>query len=223
MMIRPSTVILLIFILTEASAIWPVGQYCLPMPSNERCPVGWERGYRFQTTERRNRVDADRLYVATRGKDLGWGFCCKSRVMFLRAISWPKGNYCIFRKGGFCPPRFMEGSIHWDDKDRGNTNSAEGTLPDGRYDHNTQIYFCCRHDGPRMLTGLPRCSSLILMKFDTCPTVSGYLGPFEQYIDWNTEDLFNNDRAIQAYPDGFSQHPSGTKLEFCTYISSYSC
>jgi hypothetical protein len=108
-MIRLSTVILPIFVLTEALAVWPVGQYCLPMPSNERCPFGWETGYRFQTTEGKNRVEGDQPYVATRGRDLGWGFCCKNRVAYSRAISWPKGNYCIFRKGGFCPPGFMEG------------------------------------------------------------------------------------------------------------------
>ncbi|CAB4017270.1 Hypothetical predicted protein [Paramuricea clavata] len=70
---------------------------------------------------------------------------------------------------------------------------------------------------------MPQCNSLILMKFDTCPLVDGYLGPFEGYIDWNTEDMSNNDQGTQAYPDGFSEYRSGIKLEFCSYTSSYAC
>ena len=61
------------------------------------------------------------------------------------------------------------------------------------------------------------------MKYGTCPLVYGYIGPFEGYVDWNTEDLVNNDRGINVYPDGFSQFKSGIKLEFCSYVSSYSC
>ena len=101
--------VILLFLSTQTSAVWPRGQYCLPMPSNERCPVGWEEGYRFQTTEDENSVRGEVPYVATRGADIGWGFCCKTRVRYSRLTSWPKGQYCIFRKGGFCPPSFKEG------------------------------------------------------------------------------------------------------------------
>lgn len=97
----------------QVSAIWPRGQYCLPMPSNQRCPIGWDDGYRFQTTEGNNTVRGDVPYVATRGEDLGWGFCCKTRVRYSRGRSWPRGSYCIFRKGGFCPRGFMEGMFYW--------------------------------------------------------------------------------------------------------------
>lgn len=93
----------------QVSAIWPRGQYCLPMPSNQRCPLGWDDGYSFQTTEGNNSVQGAVPYVATRGQDLGWGFCCKTRVRYSSRRSWPKGSYCIFRKGGFCPRGFMEG------------------------------------------------------------------------------------------------------------------
>ena len=100
---------ILLIVCAQTSTVWPRGQYCLPMPSNERCPLGWEEGYRFHTTEGNNTVRGDVPYVATRGKDLGWGFCCKTRVRYSRVSSWPKGSYCIFRKGGFCPRGFMEG------------------------------------------------------------------------------------------------------------------
>ena len=93
----------------QVSAIWPRGQYCLPMPSNQRCPLGWDDGYSFQTTEGNNSVQGAVPYVATRGQDLGWGFCCKTRVRYSSRRFWPKGRYCIFRKGGFCPRGFMEG------------------------------------------------------------------------------------------------------------------
>lgn len=97
--------------LTQAAAIvWPEGQYCLPMATNQHCPFGWDRGYRFHATEGSNSVRGDVPYLATRGKDFGWGVCCKSRVRYSRVAAWPKGSYCILRKGGFCPRGFMEGT-----------------------------------------------------------------------------------------------------------------
>ncbi|XP_028406004.1 uncharacterized protein LOC114528541 [Dendronephthya gigantea] len=224
MMIKLS-VVLLIFTSTTTAAVWPEGQYCLPMPLNEQCPLGWERGYRVHSTEGNDTIRGEVPYVKRHAhRSLEWGFCCKTRVSYYRSnLKWPQGRYCVFRKGGFCPQEFIEGSIHWDDRDAQNTNRFVGTLPDGVYNQNTQIYFCCRIDGSRMLTGLPQCYSMILMRFGTCPTVDGYLGPHKGYIDWNTEDLFNNDQSSQGYPDGFSRFKSGIKIEFCSYTSSYSC
>ncbi|CAG2214849.1 unnamed protein product [Mytilus edulis] len=61
--------------------------------------------------------------------------------------SWPKGNYCFARKCGSCPSGFCTGFIYWDDEDTSNRNCKYGVLPDGQYDRNTKINYCCRnHD-----------------------------------------------------------------------------
>lgn len=227
-------VFILLFVVFKSNATWPQGQYCLPMSVNQVCPVAWEKGYRYHDLEDNNDDGGGQNrgghapYVKIKaGQDLGWGFCCKSRVRYhyaTAATAWPKGQYCIFRKGGFCPRAFHEGTIYWDDEDSSNKNNASGTLPDGIYGDNTQMYFCCRDDGPRNLSGLPTCHSLILMRYKgPCPTVSGYQRPYSGYLDWNTEDSRNNDQRLDAHPDGVSKFASGTRIEFCTYRSPWSC
>lgn len=39
---------------------------------------------------------------------------------------------------------FAIGSIFWDDEDKNNANGRGGTLPEGNYDGNTRILYCCR-------------------------------------------------------------------------------
>ena len=51
--------------------------------------------------------------------------------------------YCITR-GLFYVSGFTQGYITWDDEDIGNRNDHGGALPDGTYDSNTRIYYCCR-------------------------------------------------------------------------------
>lgn len=43
---------------------------------------------------------------------------------------------------------FETGYIKWDDEDRNNGNSFSGVLPDGTYNQDTVVFFCCRDDGP---------------------------------------------------------------------------
>ena len=62
-------------------------------------------------------------------------------------FTWPRGKYCIARYGGSCPSGFYGGHIHWDDEDSGNINGKQDPIPDGNYDRNTRIYYCCRGDG----------------------------------------------------------------------------
>lgn len=58
--------------------------------------------------------------------------------------AWPEGPFCIMRAGGVCPSGFEEGHRFWDDADDGNRNRSEGALPDGVFDDNTLVYFCCQ-------------------------------------------------------------------------------
>ena len=52
-----------------------------------------------------------------------------------------------------------------------------GTLPDGVYNRNTRIYFCCRNDGPADLPiVLPTTVPFYLLKFgDQCQQVCACL------------------------------------------------
>ncbi|CAB4014791.1 Hypothetical predicted protein, partial [Paramuricea clavata] len=127
------------------------------------------------------------------------------------------GQYCIFRRGGTCPKGFDEGFIFWDDEDTNNANRKRGSLPDGVYNSETKIEFCCRNDVFSIsfwsivkcraaginLSGLPRCRELILMRHKgSCPTISGYRGPYTGYLDWDTEDSGNKDEFVGVFPDG---------------------
>ena len=43
-----------------------------------------------------------------------------------------------------CTAGFQQGFVQWNDENVGNSNAKGGTLPDGVYDDNTNISFCCR-------------------------------------------------------------------------------
>ena len=227
--------------LSEAS--WPDGRYCLPMPPNKQCPSGWEAGYRRHDSDDSGKK---RCYNKRHGyaphifnycQDLGWGFCCKTRSKYPPKKFWPRGQYCIFRRGGSCPTGFDHGYIFWDDEDEDNNNGVSGSLPDGVYNRDTKIYFCCRNDGhyyyppfglqkcsthEETLPGLPKCWALMLMRYKgKCPRLSGYRGPHTGYLEWDTEDNRNRDEHVGVFPDG--DKSSRIKIEFCSYTSYHSC
>ncbi|XP_028408616.1 uncharacterized protein LOC114531157 [Dendronephthya gigantea] len=235
-----TTIIALIpffFTLASSQASWPDGRYCLPMPSNKQCPSGWSKGYRRHDME--DHDDHKYCDVKRHGwvpynydlcRNLGWGFCCKTRENSPRTEKqWPSGSYCIFRYGGSCPKNFASGYIFWDDEDRRNNNGRSGVLPDGDYGRNTKIYFCCRDvQGlwtSKRLSGLPKCSEMILMRYKgRCPGAQrGYLGPHTGYLQWDTEDSRNVDARVGVFPDGRKTFGSGIKIEFCSYTSYDTC
>ena len=96
---------------------WPDGTYCLPRPRNHPCPSGWKTGLRQHDTEDRDGskyCDVKRHgwvpYNTAWCRNLGWGFCCKTRANYPpTGKTWPRGAYCIFRKGGSCPKGFNSG------------------------------------------------------------------------------------------------------------------
>ena len=241
-MISFSVLVIALF-LSLSKASWPDGQYCLPMPSSKQCPSGWEAGYRGHDSNDEppnapcyNKRHGYVPYVFKFCKDLGWGFCCKTRSSNYPAKTfWPSGQYCIFQYGGSCPKGFDSGYIFWDDEDDSNANTISGSRPDGVYDTNTKIQFCCRNDGHsysppncdanyRILRGLPKCSALMLMRYKgRCPALSGYRGPHTGYLEWDTEDSSNRDERVGVFPDGVKSLVTGIKIEFCGYTSYSSC
>ena len=145
-------------------------------------------------------------------------FCVKTESITDEQLNWPRGSYCIGRKGMTCPGGFCEGFIKWDDKDFRNKNKNEGELPDGKYDDNTLINFCCcsDHGGPRNPIQMPIEKSFVLyQKGKECQKVAG-MRVAEDYILWHNEFMLNKDKTDGSIPDddgGKKKH----KLYYCHY------
>ena len=133
-------------------------------------------------------------------------------------ILFSLGQYCIFKKGD-CPKGFKEGHVFWDDENYKNLNKKGGTLPDGIYDKDTLVYYCCRTDGDRYTPmALPVISPFYLKAFNEseCQRVEGAIAT-EEFIRFDTEDSGNKDRQNGSHPHGagIANH----KLSYCYYES----
>lgn len=130
------------------------------------------------------------------------------------------GQYCIYKKGD-CPKGLEEGYVFWHDEDDKNINEKGGTLPDGVYDKNTLIKFCCRTDGDKLKPiPLPLISPFYLKAFNTseCQRVEGAIST-EEYIRYDNEDDDNQDRQNGSYPYGAGIHKH--KIAYCYYESKF--
>ncbi|XP_070568158.1 uncharacterized protein [Ptychodera flava] len=177
---------------------WPSGTYGLPKP-NYGCPFSsgfsWYSGWRKHDTEDigasnawSNPYDLMGPYTRT---DMHQNFCMKTTTQGTSYDwKWTSGEYCIFKKGN-CPSGFSSGWIYWDDEDAFNANDKGGTLPDGTYDSNTLIYYCCRQDGPaNKLMYFPTDWPFVLIKrTQSCPNVYG-MSVSHQWFYWDCEDVF---------------------------------
>ena len=162
------------------------------------CPSGggkfsWYKGYRHQDTEDiRNKNDKSHSLslAGTFNENIRTYFCTKTDKTYDYGIKWPKGSYCIARKGGTCPTGFSNGWISWDDEDNRNSNKVSGILPDGTYNVNTKIEFCCRNDGIASNTIiLPRDKPFYLYLYgpDGCQEVAG-MRHHQDWVKWDCED-----------------------------------
>ena len=128
------------------------------------------------------------------------------------------GQYCIFKKGD-CPKGLKKGYVFWDDENGKNINKKGGTLPDGIYDKDTLVYYCCRTDGDKYTPiSLPVISPFYLKAFNTpeCQRVEGAIAT-KEFIRFDTEDSGNKDRQNGSYPygAGIANH----LLFYCYYES----
>ena len=149
-----------------------------------------------------------------------WGFCVKvSNGRNNINYQWPRGKYCILRSGNHCPTGFNHGEIYWDDEDRNNGNRHRGTMPDGVYNSNTRMFFCCRNDGSTSTPIiLPINRPFILMPTQhgrVCQAVFK-MRVSHQFFRWDDEDSRNRDSKSGVYPldEGGSKNH---KLYFCVY------
>ncbi|KAK3597977.1 hypothetical protein CHS0354_042329 [Potamilus streckersoni] len=205
---------------------WPAGSYGLLKPKTG-CPLEqnfhWYEGWRHQDSEDMtiygNKFsDPLNMYGQHDSGSVTQWFCIKGqRTVSDFDIDWPQGDYCIM-KYGTCPVGFSEGYIKWDDDDPFNDDAKEGVLPDGMYDNgNTLIEYCCRNDGlPTEPIVLPSDRPFYLFQYTRgCQIISG-MNIAEEFVDFNTEDLFNKDEVHGAHPydDGESTRH---RLHLCYY------
>ncbi|PIK48303.1 hypothetical protein BSL78_14842 [Apostichopus japonicus] len=111
---------------------------------------------------------------------------------------------------------FKTGYIKWDDEDGNNGNSYSGTLPDGTYDQDTVIFFCCRNDGPTYRPiPLPTDDPFVLFPTDEeCQEVQGMTSELQWY-KWDTENRGNADKFVGSLP--FHRGNPDIQLAFCVY------
>ena len=151
------------------------------------------------------------------GPDYRTYYCTKTSNGSSGLSYWPRGHYCIARYGGSCPSRFSSGSIYWDDEDSSNDNSKQDPLPDGVYNGDTRVYYCCRSDGSTS-TGieLPTSQPFILYRYGgTCQTVRG-MTVRQLRVHFDDENSANANQCSGTYPDD-SSCDRDHDIYFCYY------
>ena len=123
--------------------------------------------------------------------------------------------------GFFWHAGFNEGYIWWDDEFRSNRNGVSGALPDGTYDHDTLIQYCCRTDG--YATNeiiLPADKPFVLFKANShqCQKVRGMIAS-EEYFYWDCENWFTRNKSGGSRPHAIID--KNILMHYCYYIPRY--
>ena len=127
------------------------------------------------------------------------------------------GEYCIYQQGGTCPENMNSGWLKWDDEDDNNNNQKRGRLPDGTYNKDTVIRYCCQTKGNWDASiELPVSQPFYLLTSSAtgspkCQIVMWALSYLE-YIVFDTEDDRNADKE-----GGYHVFLQGRKLYYCYY------
>ena len=114
------------------------------------------------------------------------------------------GQYCIYKRGT-CPKGLTEGYIFFDDENRKNLNKMGGVLPDGEYNEDTKLFYCCRTDGDKVEPiSLPISSPFYLLAYNNseCQQVNGALAT-KEFIRFDNEDTGNKDAKGGTYPHAY--------------------
>ena len=208
--------------------VWPDGTFGLPKPKTG-CPVqkdvNFAAGWRFQDTEDANPDNSWSKSLNLAGSykknDIKTEYCMKTTYKSTNAYhigGWPKGFYCLFKYGN-CPKGFSKGWIFWDDEDHQSWNKKGGTLPNGAYDINTKIEYCCRKDEPNGYTwpiSLPTSKPFYLLRIGGyCQVVRG-MKVTEEWVRWDNEFWANKDKSDGVTPD-FTKASHYIKLYYCYY------
>lgn len=192
------------------------------------CPGGngfhWQTGYIYQDLEDFGSDTTVSPNSQLKGRvsagDVKQYFCIKdnsTETVERNRPRWPAGEYCIYQKGHDCPDGLLSGWVYWDDEDGRNKNAHRGVLPEGVFNQNTKIYFCCRStkDGYKEPIELPFASPFYLMAFRRHCQAVLYTIHKREYIIYDTEDIVNQDENSFPYPYGADLHPP--KIYYCYY------
>ncbi|BFZ25969.1 hypothetical protein BsWGS_29009 [Bradybaena similaris] len=210
--------------------VWPKGTYGL-YKALSGCPSGnftWLEGWRFQDCEDFSTSNSfsGSLHLAGTFEphgDILTEFCIKGNpAISAFDLSWPKGDYCILKYGD-CPTGFGAGWLQWDDEDDekndGSVHSS-GYLPDGQYDQNTRIFYCCSL--PTLPINLPIDKPFYLLRHSrSCQTVRG-MHVVEESVYWDEEFWLIPSHHTKS--GGSSPFDDGDRedhrLHFCYYTVS---
>ncbi|CAC5419766.1 unnamed protein product [Mytilus coruscus] len=208
--------ILLLMIASACAYNWPSGRYSIPKPKTG-CPSGWAEGWRYQDNEDNRNINSvspnqGHHFFGTFSSNTKMYYCTKTSYSGSR--TWPQGNYCIARYGDSCPTGFCTGYIYWDDEDNVNVNSKGGVVPDGVYDRNTKIYYCCRSDGSAYSRiNMPANNPFYMYKYTSrCQHVRGMNDTVES-VKMDDEDDRNNSSDNGCHP----RKTDTTEVFYCYY------
>ncbi|XP_046861924.1 uncharacterized protein LOC124455068 isoform X3 [Xenia sp. Carnegie-2017] len=214
---------------------WPSGNFGLPK-AKTGCPgdwkSGWREGWRFQDMEDGypSSVASVENHMAVTfpfrrsGININRTFCMLNQIN-KKTRSWPKGTYCIYKsRNTICPNGMSHGFVKWDDENKYNINKKGGYLPDGIYNRDTRIYYCCQTNGNWYDSiELPVIKPFYLL------TSSSLLSPKCQMVMWATSQMeyilfnteHNNNRDYfsgnHVFEDTSATYNSRTKLYYCYY------
>ena len=117
-----------------------------------------------------------------------------------------------------------EGSVKWDDEDKDNNNEKKGTLPDGTYNKDTTIKYCCQDKGhwynavqlpvDRPFYLLPHNSASF--KNPKCQLVKWAMS-WSEYIKYDTNDWVNSDELKGSHVFVHSSGKSILTINYCYY------
>ncbi|XP_072034283.1 uncharacterized protein [Amphiura filiformis] len=191
-------------------------------------PFYWKIGYRIQDTEDILPSNDWSRNIHLKGP-FTWNmiqlnFC--NKVNYYEDENeyvFPAGEYCVYKKGATCPPGLNEGHVVWDDEELLNSNEVHGEVPEGVYDKDTLIYFCCRDDGSYTTPiDLPTDDPFYLFQKnkDGCQQVNG-MKLAEEWFHWDGEDdLFKPPNFFfGSTPHNFGRD-NDHKLGFCYYYTA---
>lgn len=203
---------------------WPSGTYGLPKPV-DGCPKAdgfeWKTGYRFHDTEDDGTENqhSDSFHLAGEFSDEGikHEFCIKTDDT--GGGRWPDGKYCIYKKGSRCPTGLDEGFVIWDDENKDNKNSKYGDLPEGLFNEDSKIFFCCSTTGSasKEIT-LPNKAPFLLFAYESylCQKVKGMRVETE-FVKFDDEDRGNIDYEGGEFPFGIHRADKDHMFFLCYY------
>jgi len=216
---------------------WPLGNYGF-VKTKVGCPEGFSSWKRTQDTENNrpsNAFDGDwDRYISSYtgvtglGTAMSWEFCMKKNTDYPThdRLYFPRGNYCIVKAAGFaCPANFTEGFLDWNDENDDNQNSYYGSIhakPDGVFNDNTRIKFCCRKDGHyRSPISMPRDFSYTLFPHTVkeCQRVKNKTNKRAWFLfDYEDDESFSNRVVHSKDSHPFVRNmPDGVRLYVCVY------